>query len=317
MSKLNTFRELAIETADKQTVMVDSLTEEAPILAMLPMEAASNGIQNKYEELMAIEGAQFVDLDGELPSIGMDSELRTVDLSLLGGVQEVGEDKLNTLGKGAGQYFDMKLPSIMRETGMNTETSLIYNNIRAYAKTNSKLQDAGGTNSGAMYSMLCVKWVGGETTGLYNATGWGNGKVFDMALVNAGNLHYLRDGATLGYAQRIKSHIGVQLANPRYVSGIANIDLVADPDAADGTGYTALPSEAEIDQMILDARGNPGNTFIYMHPKLQNALNVYKGSSLRTEVMVKDYDRTFDLWNGIPIISSYNFLQTEATDTDI
>lgn len=315
MSTKNTFRELAIQTATKQDGVVDFITEESPILAMLPMEPASNGIQNKYEELKDVEGAQVVDLDDALPAVDSNGEIKTNDLNLLGGKMEVGEDKLNVLGTTIGQYFDRKLPSILRVTGANTEKSIIYNNIRAYAKTNGKLQDAGGTNDGNMFSMLCVKWVSGETTGLYNPQGWGDGKIFDIMPVNGANLHTLSDGQTLGFAQRMKMFIGMQLANPRYVSGISNIDLV--DSASTETSYVALPSEKQIDQMVLDARGNPGNTFIYMHPRLKNALNVYKGSALRTDVMVSDFNRTFDLWNGIPIIDSYNFIESESTVTGL
>lgn len=313
MSILNHFREVAIKLAKKQSVMIDYVTEEAPIFAMMPMQAASNGLQNVYDELKDIEGAQFVALDSELPSVGMDSELKYVDLSVLGGIQEVGEDKALNLG-GPAAYFASKMPAILRETGSNTETSILYNNIRAYAKANGRLQDAGGTNSGAMFSMLCVKWVPGETTGLYDATGLGNGKVFDIKPINGANL-YLDDDKRLVFGQRMKTYIGVQLANPRNVSGIANIDLVV--DAGEDTGYVALPTEAQIDQMILDARGNPGNTLIYMHPKLKNALNVYKGAALQTSVYDKNYDRTFDQWNGINIITSYNFLETEATEAGL
>lgn len=311
MSILNTFRELAIKTATKQSVEVDALTEEAPIFAMFPMEPASNGIQNKYEELKNVTGAQVIDLDGAIPAVDANGEIKTTDLNQIAGKQEAGEDKLNVLGWSPAQYFDKKLPSILRVTGAALETSILYNNIRAYALANSRLQNAGGSNSGNMYSMLCVKWVSGETTGLYNPAGWGNGKVFDFKPINGGALHTLSDGQTLGYAQRMKMHIGIQLANPRYVSGISNIDLVASTTTS--TGFVKLPTEAQIDQMVLDARGNPGNTFIYMHPKLKNALNVYKGSSLRTDVMVSDFNRTFDLWNGIPIVTSYNFLTTETT----
>jgi len=315
MSTKNLFRELAIKTATKQPGVVDYITEESPIFAMIPMQAASNGIQNKFEELKDVTGAQFVDLDDVIPAIDANGEIVTTDLNQIAGKMEVGEDKLNVLGSSIGQYFDGKLPSILRATGANLETTILYNNIRAYAKANSRLADAGGTNSGSMYSMLCVKWVTGETTGLYDPNGWGNGKVFDIMPINGGTLHTLSDGQTLGYAQRMKMRIGVQLANPRYVSGIANIDLVA--STSESTGFVKLPTEAMIDDMILNARGNPGNTFIYMHPKLKNALNTYKGSSLRTDVMVNDFNRTFDLWNGIPIITSYNFSQTEATETGL
>jgi hypothetical protein len=50
-----------------------------------------------------------------------------------------------------------------------------------------------------------------------------------------------------------------------------------------------------------------------MHPRVKNALNVYKGSALQMNVLDTDYNRVFDLWNKIRIVTSYNFLETEAT----
>lgn len=306
----NLFREIAIKDAPKQGVLVDSITEESPILDMLPMQAASNGIQNVYEELKDIEGAQVVNLDEALPTVGANGEIKSVDLSVLGGIQEVGEDKAGKMG-GPAAYFAGKMPAILSETGSNVEKSLIYNTIEPYAKANGKMQSAGGSASGTMFSIACVKWVQGETTGLYDPTGFGSGKLFDIAPINGGNFYKDADNV-LVYGQRIKTYLGVQLANPRNVSAIANIDLAIDTESA--TGYEALPTEAQIDEMLLQARGNPANTFIYMHPKVKNALNFYKGSALETNVMDIDYNRTFDKWNGFRIITSFNFSMTEATE---
>ena len=310
MSVENGFREIAVKEAPKQQLMVDYATEEAPILAEMPMQAASNGFQNVYEELKDIQGAQFVALDEALPTVGMDSELKYVDLSVLGGEIEVGIDKARRFG-GEDSYFATKMPSILRETGANTEQSILYNNIRAYAKTNSKLQNAGGTNSGAMLSMSCVKWVAGETTGLYDETGFGNGKVFEIGKISGGN-KYKDDNGVLVVGRYMKTYLGIQLANPRNVSGIANIDLVE--SGSTDTGFVALPTEAEITKMIRDARGNPANTRIYCHPRVLDALQVYKGSALQLTPADGDYNRAIQRWNGIPIVTSYNFLETEATE---
>lgn len=303
------FRELAIKLAPKQSVMIDAVTEEAPILAMLPMQAASNGFQNVYEDLKNIVGAQFVALDEALPTIGMDSELKYVDLSVLGGIQEVGEDKALKFG-GPAAYFARKMPAILMETGANTEKSILYNNIRAYAIANSKMLSAGGSASGSMFSMLCVKWVPGETTGLYDSAGLGAGKTFDIKPVNGGNL-YKDANNRLVFGQRIKTYIGVQLANKRNVSGIANIDLTV--SGSTDTGYVKLPTENQITDMIRNARGTPANTFIYCHQRVLDALQVYKGSALQMVPADKDFNRVVASWNGIRIIPSYNFLETEAT----
>jgi hypothetical protein len=312
MALKNFFRDVGIAMAKKQAVMIDAVTEEAPLLSMLPMQEASNGLQNVYEELKDVDGAQLINLDDELPSINADGTLEYQDLSVLGGIIRVGEDKARKFG-GAANYFAGKMPSILRETGADTETSFIYNNIRPYAKANSREQKAGGSTATSQYSAICVKWVPGETTGLYDPAGFGNGKVFDITPVNGGNVYEYSDGTTnrLVYGQRMKTYLALQLANPRNVSSIVNIELTA--DATTDTGYKALPTEAVMNKMIRDARGNPANTVIYMHPNVLDALSVYKSGALQMAPVDGDYNTMIARWNGIPIVTSYNFKEgTEA-----
>ena len=307
MSTNNFFRDVAIQHAKKQTVMIDAVTEEAPILAMLPMQEASHGLRNVYEELKEIEGAQLVNLDDELPSMNAEGTLKYQDLSVLGGKIRIGEDKARKMG-GAKKYFADKLPVILRVTGANTEKSIIYNNFRTYAKANSREQDAGGTTALTQYSMVCVKYVPGETTGLFDSQGFGNGKVFDMLPLNGGNLFEWTDPVSSKvfdvYAMRIKAYFAVQLANPRNVSSIVNIELT---QTTPGT-YDALPTKLMMNKMIRQARGNPANTFIYTHPAVIDALGeVYKSSIVRVTNSDGEVNNIIDMWNKIRMIGSYNF----------
>ena len=315
----NFFRDVGIRMAKKQAHEIDAVTEEAPILAQLPMQEASHGIRNVYEELKEVDGAQLVNLDDELPSIGSEGTLGYQDLSVLGGIIRVGEDKAKKFG-GAGAYFAKKMPSILRQTGADTETSLIYNNIRPYAKANSREQSAqlsAAATAASQYSIVCVKWVEGETIGLYDSNGFGNGKVFDMLPLNGGNAYEFTDTddkTKVGFGERIKAYFALQLANPRNVSSIVNVELTA--DATSDTGYQALPTEAQMNKMIRDARGNPANTFIYCHPSVLDALGAYKGSALQMMPTNEDYNTVIATWNGIKIITSYNFDDgTEAVVT--
>lgn len=309
----NFFRDVGILNAKKQTVMIDAVTEEAPILATLPMEPASHGLRNVYESLKDVDGAQLINLDDELPSINAEGTLEFQDLSVLGGIIRVGEDKARKFGT-AQSYFAKKMPSILRETGANTETSFIYNNFRPFAKANSREQKAGGSTASTQYSIICVKWTPGEVTGLYDTEGFGNGKVFDILPVNGGNVYEYTDTdskSKLVFGQRIKTYIALQLANSRYVSSIVNVELTA--DATTDTGYKALPTEAMMSQMIRDARATPGNSFIYCHPAVKDALGAYKGSALEMVPLDSDRNDMVASWNGIPIITSYNFKDgTEA-----
>ena len=100
-------------------------------------------------------------------------------------------------------------------------------------------------------------------------------------------------------------------ANVRNIASLVNIDLSV--DAATDTGFNALPSETEMDDLLESVRAMPANTFLMMHPKVANALAVYKGDRLEMTVSDDNLKRRFKMWEDIPIITSRNFLNgTEA-----
>lgn len=300
MSLTNTYREVGIERSKKQPTLINDLIEEAPILANMPVEDSTDQLHNVYEEIESVTAAQVVDGDEALPVVNATTNLKQVDLSIIGGIIECGEDKAKAFGS-AGAYFAKKQSPIFRETGSQLEQSIIYNSLRAFAATNSKLQDAGGTTTNKQNSILAVTWMPGEITGLLSPNGFGNKEIMDVLAINGGNLYKDSDGV-LVYGMRYKSYLGVQLANARYVSGIANIEITdADPD------NWSIPSEEDIEIMLEDCRAND-NTMIYCHPKVWRlVLSKYKAASLRTFAETSDYNRLISAWDTTPIMTSRNF----------
>jgi len=301
----NSFYDIASAKATKQIDLVDAYTEEAPILASIPMEPSSNGLKNVYEEVVSIDAAQAVDFDGAMTELNVDTEIKESSLSKFGGIMTVGEDKAGAMG-GPGSYFGGKTEPVLMDTGAAMEQTLLYNNIRATAYANDKLVNAGGDQD-KNYSILAVKWVKGQTTGLYDANGLGTGKAFDITPLSGGALYMISDGVP-GYGQRVATYFGIQLANPRYVAGICNIDPTIAEDAA-------MVTEQQMDQLVVAVRGNSANTAIYMHPSMLAYLGRYKSSKL--QMMPSDGDRNSIIaaWNGVPIRTSYNFL--DGTETDV
>jgi len=315
MSTKNFLQDLAIEQAPKQAHLVNAIVEDSPILATMPMVPASNGIQNVYEELQDVQGAQVVDLDSELPLIDANGKLKYQDLSVLGGQMSVGEDKANKLG-GPAKYFDNKLVPVLEITGNNVEKSWIAS-IYDWAKTAGKQTLQGSVTADINYSIIALTWKTGEVEGLYDQTGLGNGKVFDMKALNNGALMDIDDGkgnTIPGYKMRIKNYLGWKLLNgERNVATIRNIDLTK--NAGNPNGYEFLPSETEIDELLDSVRRSKKNTRLYMRPEVLTALNVYKGGALQMSPTEMDLDRTIDNWNGVAIVTSYNFSKTEALAT--
>ena len=303
MAVSKSFREIAIANSKKQPDMVDQVLEEAPILANLPMQAASHGLWNMFEEQKAVTGAGLVDFDDELSEVDSLTELQQVDLSILGGKIYCGEDKARKFGSFS-NYIQTKLPAILSQTGMDTEYSIIYNNLRQYAIDSSKYSLAGGS-SNANYSIICVNWKPGQLTGLFDPDGFGKGALMDIAPISNGGLieRTVSGKSILQYGARLKSYVGIQLANPRYISSLCNVDT------------SNVPTEAEMDNLIGDSRATSGRSFLYMHPKVLTMLYAYKSSALSITNAEQAKDRRIVEWNGIPIVTSYNFL--DGTETNV
>ena len=174
-----TLYEIATSLKNNQQTVVDAITCEAPILRDLPMEESSHGLWNIYESMNGVTGGDIVEQDAKLPTVGVESELKQTDLSIIGGEMEVGEDTARKLG-GPAAYFARKATPVLRKTGMSAEHRILYTGFREFALQNNNVISAGGS-AGTNYSILCVHYVPGEITGVYDAEGFGDGKTFDLA----------------------------------------------------------------------------------------------------------------------------------------
>ena len=286
----NTLKEIAIGLSQKQEHFVNSLTEESPILDNMRFEESTHGLWNAYEEVARIDGAGFVDVNQPLPEMEVDSNLKKIDLSILGGEIFLPEDKGSVIG--VGEYFSKKVPVLLKHAGQTAEKKIIYDNFIPYSVTNGKAVSAGGEEN--CYSMVAVRYIDGEVTGLYSKQNIGRFGLLNSTPINGGALYKNANGV-LGYGLRLKGYIGMQLANPDAVASIVNITP------------NNIPTAEQIDNMLVDAKATPGSTFIYCHPKVLSMLNQYKGNVLQTTSLDFDVNRSFMAWNGIRFITSYNF----------
>ena len=285
-----TLKEIAVALSQKQEHYVDFLTNDSPILDNMRFEASSHGLWNAYEEVAKISGAGFIDINQPLPEMEVDSNLKKIDLSILGGEIFVPEDKAAVIG--ISEYFAKKVPVLLKHAGETAEKKIIYDNFIPYAVENGKAVSAGADDK--CYSMVAVRFIPGEVTGLYSAKNINRFGLLDSTPINGGQLYKNANGL-LGYGVRIKGYIGMQLANPDAVSAIVNI-------SADN-----IPTAEQIDNMLVDAKATPGSTYIFCHPKVLSMLNKYKGNVLQTMTGDMDVNRSFAAWNGIRFITSYNF----------
>ena len=293
----NTLKELSTKFAVQQPQQVDQLTEEAPVLAVIPFEKASHGLWNMYEEVDEVQGAGWVEMNGPLPAVDVTGNLRKVDLSILGGEIECPEDTARLFG-GKETYFSRKLPKVLRKSGMSAEERILYDNFRAYSLKNKTAVDCGGTADNC-WSVLAVRFISGETCGLYSPECFVQGTLLDSQGINNGGLYKAPSGKHQGvlvYGMRLKAYLGLQIAGKNSVASLVNINA------------QKQPTEAMIDDLLASVRASSGTTYLFMHEKVRNMLFRYKQSALHIAPDSKELDRRISHWNGIEIITSYNFL---------
>lgn len=297
-----TLQELSVAYAKKQPHQVNHLLEETTILNTIKFQPSSHDLWNAYEEVTGIKTAEMVKMDAPLPTMGVDSALKKVDLDIMGGKMFIGEDKAQMYG-GASKYFADRMPALLRTAGMATERNLIYKNIKPYAIANEQVVSAGATGNNT-YSMFAVRQIPSEICGLYSPKGFANGAMLEAKAINGGNIYENEDGI-LGFGVRLKGYFGFQLANKEAVAGIVNITK------------SQLPTAEQIDAMLVAVRANPSTTKIWCHPALFSIIAAkYKSDIMKTVVGDRDLNRTLTHWNGIEIITSYNFDNgTEAATT--
>ena len=302
----NTLREINIHLAKKQQGLVNTLLENNPIIASIPVKAASHGFYNLYSKIDSIDSLQEVDYDDELPTVGISFDLGKTRLGKIGGKLPMPEDAAKEMG-GFDRYAADRIPSIIEHAGNDNEGRIYYNGFLKAAIANGQVQSAGGSTDNKQYSMIAVHWDNDSTIGLYNPNAVNNQKLFAVRLLNGGNIGEIdvNGKKIVGKMVVISMEFGLQLADPRYVAAICNIEPtanVSDPEKLD-----KLPTRKQIEDMLGAVRANASNTVIYAHPTLVGYL-AQKFQLPQRTITNETTSVRYQLvdWNGVPFVSSYN-----------
>lgn len=296
MARMCTLHEIAMSMATKQPGMVDSLTEDAPILRYLKWIPATHKLWNVAEKLTEIKGAAFTGLDHPLPVMKTSSDLIHTDLSVMGGIMEVPYDRAVKFG-GPEKYFADRQDHILKKAGMDTEIQIVDKVLYAGAYQTSCIRDAGGPNGG--WWLLAVRFDDLTNVGLYDPDQFDAGRLLTIDVPYGGQQHYLRGEGyegVLGYTIVYRAHFGYQLIEPkRCVSAIVNIDK------------DHYPTIAMIDDMLADVRATNGNTFIFCGPRAKTyGIHPHKDNFIHWTNGETSANTVVENWNGIPIVTSHN-----------
>ncbi|MDR1269828.1 MAG: hypothetical protein LBK82_09915 [Planctomycetaceae bacterium] len=297
----NSFYDIAVETivnrsgrsSQAQRKLIDSLTEEAPILLTMPMEEATHAYHSVFERLVSVTGPDIVDLDSALPIIDSQTEVGQTNLSKIGGQIFAGKDKVAYFGN-LETYLSKKVPPALRKAGMDMEQNIYYNRLLAAAiKYDNIIRATGEPSEGGGYSsIVAVTWTPGEIIGLYSPLDYGNGKVFKTGMVYGGNLCENSHGV-LGYKSYLETLLGILIENPKRIGAIVNI------------GNT-LPTSHMIGDLLDSVRSN-GSTVLYCHRRMMRWIaDEYAKRTHTHEYVLQDRKLTTLTFNEVPFMASFN-----------
>jgi len=172
------------------------------------------------------------------------------------------------------------------------------------------VQGAGGTGN-TNYSLIVVRFDNTNMAGLYSPLCFKRDTFLDMSPINGGNLYENGDSSSkyykvLGYGLRMKTYMGVRMLSYRNIAAIVNIKLTA------STPLTKMM----VEKALLAARvGEAGKAMILCHPKVKLYLaDIGKVQYMQSTYSEKGVDFRVDTWDGVPIVTSYNFVDGAETD---
>ena len=301
----NTLKNLNVFLKPHQQGIINKLTEENPIIDSIPVRAASHGIYNVYAQTSEINPMAEVDFDAELPTVGISFELGRTRLGKIGGKLPIPQDAATEVG-GYSAYADARIPGLIAKSGNDQEYRIYYSGFLKSAIANGKAVSVGGSTANKQYSLVAVTYNEDSTVGLYNPKTLSNGKIFETLPLNNGAVYEIEvgDAKCLGKMIACYMQFGLQLADPRLVGALVNIQPaanVSDRDKIDG-----LPTAMQMDDLLAGVRAGT-NTVIYCHPSLGKKMASKFQLSQRqvgngeTGVRYALYD-----WQGIPVVTSYN-----------
>ena len=311
----NSLNQLAISKGKAFTEQVDNITEQSPIVRAMPFNKSSDQLWDVSSELKMVSSVQRVDLNSPLPSFHIADAMRQTQLSIFGATSFVPEDTAILEG-GPDKYFSKNRKSMERQTGMDMEQSYIYSAFLPYALSKNKegyetVQNAGG-NANTNYSLIVARFDETNLSGLYSPLAFNRATFLDIKAINGGQLYQNPDKDhqfynVLGYGMRMLTYVGVRMLSHRNISAIVNIDVDA----------TTPLTKKMVQRALLSARaGEAGKTMIMCHPKVKLVLeDIGKIQSISTEYKDKNANFTLESWDGVPIVTSYNFM--EGTETNI
>jgi len=296
MAFTNGFYDYAVSLAGGnalQKKLIDSITNSAPALKAMPFETATHAFHHVFQRLIDAEGADTVDLDGELPDIGSTIQAEKIDLAKVGGKFVFGADIAAAFG-GSESYVNKKLPPAINKSGMSVERNFY---TGTFLPKSIQFEKAISTQnnpdtSGSYGTMVAVTWMPGEIAGILSPVNEGGDLFYIKKLCNGETFLY---NGIESYGLVVKSFLGLLVENPNYISSLVNIG-------------TDVPSITQLTELVDRANGGD-NTVIYTSRQLASRIAAHYSTHDTKSDLISVTNGQVSIM-GVPVVKSSNFPET-------
>jgi hypothetical protein len=290
----NYFKEIATYLAGKQKDLVDAITQNSPELSVLPMSPSSHGDWDITPVVKNVTGGSFVEFNASLPKMSVNADIEKVALKVLGGEIFCPQDTARQYENGAMEYFARMSMPLLRRSAQTVGNDILVNSFRQYAIDNGNIVKA-ATSGDNFSSIIAVTFVEGEIEGVYNPNYWNGEGIFKIENLNNGALMKDVDTKVNGYAQQLKTIMGIKLLNPNKVSAYVNIN------------ESNKPTASGVDELLERAEAGTGQkTILFMHPRVYVYLKSLKNNAITDFSGDANIFKGFSAWDNAPIITTYN-----------
>jgi hypothetical protein len=304
-----TLIDIAMNQAKTQQNIVDDVVENTIVLGRMPVIEASHQLSHQHKSVESVTGLSLGEDFSPTPtSVDAQNKLSKTDMKFAIGTYYANIQDVEVYGSSA-DYIAEEFPTILKRSGQNFETNLLYYGLRAKAIADNNYQTMQTSSaSTGMYSIIAARLLPQETCLLVNnLSNIGEQLVTVEAMWDGGIGVHPSTGKPV-YGWTMYGSLQVLTASIYGQAAIANIDS------------SNVPGVEELNVLAEQIRvgSNAGSPVMIMNPAVKYQISKsVKFDKIQTSSTDNNVSTIMDSYNNIPILSGYTMASgTEAAESD-
>jgi len=314
-----TIAQLAQQITDPQVrTLLDNLLKQSPIVSHASIIPATHGDFHKYKHWTALPDIAGRTFAGTFEVKTPTKAVMQLDLQQLGVVHEEDERVVQTSNyNNPIEFFDEHAPvyyaamgqAIAKAIYFGEADNVAYQNLADYCETNNTHKDLTGSGAGRTW-IFCVKWEPDKTGIVVNPSA-----VTDLGTLVRVSPKNIQNGVMTARYKDVSSstkqpvfEVGYDTIFNLLNNSNANISMLY--NVQDDTGKR--PTVDNMLELIDNAKGTPGNTYIYTSRLGRRLISKLKDAKLQMMTTDTNFAVSTLAFDGIPIFTDENIPVTTA-----